>query len=274
MEKEEINDRPGQVSPDVGGGVEGADPPVRGRRAAVAAYRTSKPDAGDEIEDDALYDYLMDERKLSDERYGSLSGANARLAELVGSDPRLAAVMSMISGENPKSFPYSIARVYGKDFLSAEGEALDDFEKGYQEHLKELSESRAAVEAANKNIEEYQSTLTKFAEENSLSEEDVSSLHNAIYEDSMNILQGVIPREYIEYKWKGLNYDRDLQAAAQAGVTEGKNSRIDAKMKRVASSTSSAGGGSTSAAAGATGAPKKGFPAKKGSFFDEFKDVD
>jgi hypothetical protein len=243
-------------------------PKVKGRAAALEAYRGANPDAGDVVDDDVLYDHVLTERSAADERYNSLAGANSRLAELTAGDPKLAGVLSMLAGDSPKSLPYAVAKTYGKDFLSLEGDALDDFEKGYQEHLKELTENRAAVEAANKNIEAYQGTLAKFAEDNGLSGEETEALHKAVYEDAINLLQGVIPVEFIDYKWKGMNYDRDVQAAADAGVTEGKNKTIEARMKQVAE-VAPAGGGSAAAA----GVQKRPAPKKKGSFFDAFKEI-
>jgi hypothetical protein len=242
-------------------------PEVKGRAAALEAYRGANPDAGDEVDDDALYDHILGERSAADERYNSLAGKNSRLAKLTAKDPKLAELLSGLA-DGEKSLPYLAAKLYGKDFLSAEGDALDDFEKGYQEHLKELTESRSAMEAANKNIEAYQDTLTGFAEANGLSEDETEALHKAIYEDAINLLQGIVSEEFIDFKWKGMNYDRDVQAAADAGMTEGKNKTIEAKMKRVAEVAPAGGDAPTFADRTARKVEKK-----KGSFFDEMEDV-
>jgi hypothetical protein len=242
---------------------------ARGRAAAFERYRAANPDAGDDVDDDTLYEHVLGERSAADERYNSLAGANSRLAELVARDPKLATALAMIAGDKPKSFPYAVARVYGKDFFSAEGDELEEFEKGYQEHLKELADNKAAIEAADRNIEEYRNTLAKFAQDNGLGEEEVETLHKAIHEDAINLLQGIIPVEFIGFKWKGLNYEKDVQAAADAGLAEGKNKVIEAKMRK-ATRTPVAGGSTTSVKLG----PRRVSAKKKRSFFDGAKDVD
>ncbi len=264
--EEDIKKEEQTVSPDA---VEGAvvETP-KGRAAILAKYKESNPESGDDIEDDALYDYAMGRLSESDEKYNSLAGANTRLAELTGADPKLAGVLSMIAGDDAKSLPYAIAKTYGKDFLSLEGDALEDFEKGYQENLKEVSQSKEAIEKANENIEQYQATLSEFGKENELKEEDVEKLNEAIYNDAINMLNGIIPKEFIEYKWKGLNYDKDVETAAESGMIEGKNEVIEAKMKSM-KEVAPAGGGSTSQKKVGSSIPKR----KRGSFYDNIKEV-
>jgi hypothetical protein len=127
------------------------DPPLKGRAAMLARYRESNPEAGEEIEDEALWEYAHNGHSELESKYNRLNGANTRLSELVSKDPRMAAVLSMISGDKPQSFPYAIGTVYGKDFLEGD---LEEFETGYQEHLRQLAESRKLQAEAEKNIGE------------------------------------------------------------------------------------------------------------------------
>jgi hypothetical protein len=232
--------------------------PLRGRAAALASYRETNPDAGEDIEDDDLYDHVTG-------RYNELAGANSRLAELTAEDPRLAAVLSMIAGKDKKSLPYSIRKVYGKDFLEMEDEALDEYEKTYQSELSELANDRSALEEANRNIEEYHGRLSEFAKSNSLSDEESEGLKSAIYDYAIGILNGVIKAEFIEFIWKGMNYDKDVQAAADAGMTEGKNAVIKADMKKL-SASAPAGGASVGTRAAMN-------PKVRKSFYDGLEDV-
>lgn len=260
--KEKTTD--GESTPPAAGGTE--EKP-RGRAAMMAAYKAMNEGAGDDVSDDDLYDWSLGRSSDLEGKWNDLAGANKRLAELTAADPRLAAVLTMISGEDPKSLPYAVARVYGKDFLSLEGEELDDFEKGYREQLAELSESKRAMDAANANIDEYRKNLDQYAKENGLNEEEVSGLDTAIYTDVINMLNGIIPTDFIDRKWKGMNYERDVQDAADAGVAEGSNRKIEARMRQLAE-TPPEGGVSPSAS-------RKNVPVrpKDGSFWDKVTDV-
>jgi hypothetical protein len=211
----------------------------KGRAAALEAYKAANPDLQEEPDDDALHDFhgnryseLEGRHKEVEGKYNELNGANTRLAELVAKDPRLAAVLSMIAGEKPKSFPYAVGRVYGKEPFDLEGDALEEFESGYQENLKRLSESEKAREAALKNLGEYEATLSGYVKEKGLTDEQQSEIHSGIMTLADNLLMGVIPSELIDLVYKGLNYEKDVQEAADTGFVEGKNDVIDAKLKK------------------------------------------
>lgn len=206
---------------------------LTGRDKFLSRMKESNPEYAPE-NDDTLFDDIEALYAEQEEKLGKFAGANQKLAELVGRDPKLGAVLSMLVADKPKSLPYAVAKVYGKDVFELEGEELEEFETGYQENLAANSELEAQKNEALKNIEEYKANLKKFGTDNGLSEDEVEKLHDAIFTDGDNFLMGIIPYEYIEYKWKGLNYEKDVQDAADTGYVEGKNEKIDLKKKDVA----------------------------------------
>lgn len=232
-----------------------------GRAAILERYKAANPDTEDP-DDEALFGYAHDSYSDLDKRHGEMSGANSRLSELVSKDPRLGAVLSMVTGEESKSLPYAMANVYGRDWLDAE---IEEFEKGYQENLARLAESEAEREQVMKNIEDYETNLKRFAEENGLDEAQAEQLHEAIYKDASDLFMGVVSPEFIAYKWKGLNYDKDVAEAADTGVVEGRNQAIEVKKKKVVANNP------LPDLATGTGAGKSRVtpPKSRGSFFDE-----
>jgi hypothetical protein len=204
----------------------------KGRASALEAYRRANPEVQDDPDDDALHDFQNNRYSELEGRHNELNGANTRLAELVSKDPRLAAVLSMIAGEKPKSFPYAVASVYGKEPFEMEGDALNEFEAGYQENLQRLSESEKTREQALKNLSEYESTLAGYVKDRGLTDGQQSEIHNGIMTLADNLLMGIIPAEIIDLVYKGLNYEKDVQEAADTGFVEGKNDVIDARLKK------------------------------------------
>ena len=250
MEDEEIKNEAGKQAetPNV-------PPAPTGRSAILEAYKAENPDLEDEPDDDALFGYAHD-------RHGKVSGANAKLAEIVAKDPRAGMMLNLLVGEG-KSFPYAAGKVYGSEW--PEGD-LEEFEAGYQENLKDLAESNAKQEEANKNFTESLAGISAFVKDNGLGEEQAAQLTEAIYTDAENLLMGIIPAEYVDYKWKGMNYDKDVQEAADTAFVEGRNEAIDIKKKKAAAPplpdlASGSGAGKSRPA------PR---PQKRGSFFDEF----
>ena len=237
----------------------------KGRDALLAAYKTSNPE-GPEPDDSSLYDFAHSRYSDLENKYNNLNGANMRLASLVDKDPKLGAVMSMIAGDKPKSFPYAVASVYGKEPFDLEGDDLEEFEKGYAENLAKLAESEKERQQAMKNIESYNKTLIDYGKKNSLSEDQVNEINDGIMQMADNILMGIIPTELIDMVYKGLNYDKDVQEAADTGFVEGKNTTVEAKMKEKTAMNSVPDFGNGSGAGGV----KKPVTRKKGSFYDAF----
>jgi len=239
----------------------------KGRDAILEAYKASNPDSP-EPDDSALLDFAHTRHSETEGKYNDLNSANSRLAELVSKDPKLGAVLSMIAGDKPKSFPYAVASVYGKEPFDMEGDALDEFEKGYQENLTQLANSEKERAQAMQNIQEYNNTLTAYGKENSLSDEQIKEVHSGVMQLADNILMGVISKELIDMVYKGLNYDKDVQEAADTGFVEGKNDVVEARMKE--KTQANAVPDFSNASGMGTASRRK--PAKKGSFYDAFKE--
>ena len=244
--------------------------PLTGRPAIMEMYKSSNPDTEGEPDDDSLWGFAHNRYADLEGRHKSLSDANTRLAGLVAKDPKLAAVISILLGDEPKSLPYAVANVYGKEPFDLEGEALEEFESGYQENLKRLADSQKLQDQAMDNIGKYQERLEKYGKDNSLTGEQLDQVHGAVVQMAESILMGDIPDSIIDLAYKGLNYDKDVQEAAQTGVIEGKNQKIEAKMKEKTGSSPVPDLGNSSGAGINKPAPKK----KEKSFFDEMKDVE
>lgn len=206
----------------------------KGRAGVLAKFQKANPDYQGDPTDDDLWGFAGKDYDEVKEKYKDMSGANSRLADLVSRDARLGAVLSMVVGENPKSLPYAMGNVYGKDWLESDPE---EFEKGYQENLARLAESKAEQEKAAKNIEQYQANLEQFKKDKGLDDAQIAELNDAIFTDAENFLMGNIPPEYIDYKWKGMNYDKDVEEAAVTGEVEGRNQTIEVKKKKITGET-------------------------------------
>lgn len=242
----------------------------KGRAALLEAYKASNPES-QEPDDESLYDFANTRHAGLEKKYNDLNGANIRLAGLVSKDPKLGAVLSMISSEKPKSFPYAIASVYGKEPFNLEGDDLDEFEKGYQENLSQLAESKKEQEQAMKNVETYRQTLIDYGKENSLPDEQVKEIDNGITKLAENVLNGIISKSLIDMVYKGLNYEKDVKEAADTGFVEGKNTVAEAKMKAKTQQNAVPDFGNAS---GASTSKKKGiFQPRPGSVYDNLKEI-
>jgi hypothetical protein len=233
---------------------------ITGRDKFLERMKQKNPEYAPES-DDMLLDDIESLYAENEGQLNKYSESNQKLAELISRDPKIGAVLSMIAGENPKSFPYAVAKVYGKEVFELEGEELEEFEQGYQENLEQVASSRSTQEEAVKNIETYKGDLQAYGQESGKSEEEVDALNSKIFEIAENMLNGIIPKTFIELVDKGINYDQDVQEAADTGFVEGKNEKIDLKKKDVQP---------TPDLNNVTGMGNRAVrPKRKGSFYDE-----
>ena len=237
---------------------------IRGRDAFLNRMKEKNPEY-EPTDDDSFLDDIEGMYSEKSETLGKYEKSNQRLAELVASDPQLGAVLSMLVGENPKSLPYAVAKVYGKDVFNLEGEDLEEFETGYQENLKSQAESQAEYEEQQANVAQYKKDLEEYCKSQGYDDAKKGELHDNIMAMANDILMGKIPMEVIERQDKGMSYDQDVQEAADTGYVEGKNERIDMKKKTVGSMPDL----NNITAAGPARPVRP--PRSKGSFFDEIK---
>lgn len=239
--------------------------PLKGRAAWQDRYRKTNPEAGEEINDEDLFEYANGGYSDIENKYNQLNGANSRLAELVAGDPRLGAALSMVTGESKKSLPYAMGSVFGKDWMDGD---LEDFEAGYQENLKQLAESRKLQKEAAKNTEKSIKYIEKYISDNELGEEDALQLNENIVAFAENLLMGIVPPELIDLVHKGLNYEQDVQDAIDTGAVQAKNERIDPEFRKLTDTSSVVDMGSSTG----SGKKRQALGKKKGSFYDDIKE--
>lgn len=153
----------------------------------------------------------------------------AKIADALKNDPRIAQLLSdIVSGK--RGAAGSLARYFGKDFLSAEEGSPE-----YEEILEAEEERKAEQEASEASKKEYQSNLEKsmpeveaYCKEKGYQVDEF--LDNAWNKLIRPVLSGLYSREVCEFIEKGFNYDKDINDASEAGYIKGRNENIH-KMK-------------------------------------------
>jgi len=242
-----------------------SEQPLKGRAAWQDRYRKANPEAGEEIDDEDLFEYANGGYSDLEGRYNNVQGLTDKMYERASQDPRASVVLSEFVGENPQSLPYIMGKVYGKEWMDGD---LEDFEAGYQENLKQLAESRKLQEEAARNTEKSIQHIEKYITDNQLEEEEAANLNENIIAFAENLLMGKIPLELIELVHKGLNYDQDIQDAIDTGAVEAKNERIDPELRKLTDNPDVVDMGSSTG----SGNKRKAQGKPRGSFYDGLKE--
>lgn len=244
--------------------------PVRGRAAAMERYRSANPDIETDPDDDDLYDYAISQADEYKNRYDKQHEVNSALAARISEDPRLGALIAGIMETdekgNKRNPAYVLAKLYGKDFLEDE-ESMEALNEGYAEYLDRANQTKEASEKASQNFIKSMDEVDKYAQANGLSDDQVNELRESLVQAADDILNGIFSPSFIETVAKGLSHDADVREAADTGFVEGKNAKIEAKMKETPEFPSM--GGTTNVPKQASKPVRK----ERGSFYDGMETV-
>lgn len=251
--------------------VERVDKPrLKGRQHFIEMYKQTFPDFTDDLDDDTLYDFIDERYSDLDNRYSTLNGANERLAHLISENPRLGVFLSLISGEHPKSVPYALSSVFGREVFDMDEKDLEEYELGDAEYRRRYKESMEEQRKAQENFKQYEKLLKTYARDNELDDEQVAEIHHGVMNMAEDFLMGNIPQNIIDIVYKGLNYDQDVQEAIHTGVVEGKNQQITEKLRRKKSMPDVMPDLGNSSGSGRTATLQN---RRKGSFYDAIEEV-
>lgn len=202
------------------------------RESFLSRMKERMPDVDFDSEDPEVrygaFEKYDDDTQAEINKYKENDG---KLKDLFSKDPRFAAFMSdAVGGE---SVPTSFAKYFGKDVLDMSGdeEKMAELNEANQEYLNRVAESNKLREDQEKNMEASAQDMSDFKSEKGMADEDFEKFISECYSVIENALMGKIDKSFMEIMYKGLNYEKDLQDAAAAGVVEGRNQKIDSSLK-------------------------------------------
>ena len=116
--------------------------------------------------------------------------------------------------------------------MSGDEEKMAALNEANQEYLNRVAESNKLREDQEKNMEASAQDMSDFKSEKGMTDEDFEKFIGECYSVIENALMGKIDKSFMEIMYKGLNYEKDVQDAAAAGVVEGRNQKIDSSLKK------------------------------------------
>ena len=156
--------------------------------------------------------------------------ANQQIIDAVESEPVLGAVIAdVIKG---MTFRAAIARHFDPEDLAAE-EGDPDFESieaNKAERLAKKSENETYLQELQQNIQDSQAQIESFAEENGMDEESKASFLGNVNQVLTDAYNGKISKDFLARMYTAENHEKEVAAAAENALIEGKNMAIDEKL--------------------------------------------
>lgn len=178
-------------------------------------------------DEEGRYGALLKHDDRERELFGSYRDSNQKLGDLFMKNPKFAAMMSdVMKGSDPS---VAFVKFFGRDALDAsdDDEKMQMITEANQEYLNRVSESEELRKRQEENLEKSGAEMEAFQTEKGLGDEEFAKFVDAVYNVVEQGLEGLIGRDFLEIFWRGLNYEADLQDAANAGRVEARNEKIE-----------------------------------------------
>lgn len=202
-------------------------------------YATKNPDKeySGENADDALVADILSELESFDARQAEFDEGRKQsqaMVDLFNRDPKSSKYMVYLAsnGESPLGY---LLDLYGPDLLDAlqseEGRAkILESEKKWQDR-KNSEES--TMKTRMDNYEKSISDLVAFASEKGLSDDQAVAIFEKVNQIGFDAIEGIYSRESFEMAFDAMNYASDVERARKEGERDGRNERIEEKLKKV-----------------------------------------
>ena len=216
---------------------EGVTRPTDKLRDRYSSKYPEKDYSGENAEDALVADVLA-ELEDYDARLGEFEEGRAqsqKMVDLFNRDPRSSKFMlALASGEgNPIDY---LLDIYGPDLLDAlqseEGRAK--LVGSHNKWLEKKAAEDAALQTRMDNYEKSINDLVAFASEKGLSDEQAASIFEKVNQIGLDTIEGIYTRESYEMAYNAMNYANDVEKARKEGERDGRNERIEEKLKKVA----------------------------------------
>ena len=202
-------------------------------------YSSKNPDkdySAENAEDVLGADILADLEEY-DARLGEFEEGRAqsqKMVDLFNRDPRSSKyLLALASGEgDPIDY---LLDIYGPDLFEAlqseEGRAK--LVESNNKWMEKKASEESAMQARMDNYEKSINDLVAFASEKGLSDEQAVAIFEKVNQMGLDALEGIYSRESFQMAYDAMNYATDVETARKEGERDGRNERIEEKLKKV-----------------------------------------
>jgi len=197
----------------------------------VAEAKKLFPDQKFENETD-VYSAILAEQKRLKVYEEENNAANERVMDVLTAEPKIGEIIKdMDSGA---TFEEALAiHVDIEALKNAEGEPDSEAWKSGKAKRKKLADEYKAVQdEINNNITTSGTNLEKFRTAKEMSEDESNDFVSAAHEVVKDIQNGLVTDKFLEFMFRGLNWEDALKESRSQGEIRGKNEKIIASKSK------------------------------------------
>lgn len=205
---------------------------VKSRRDLVLERLRNRYPDKDFSDDDAIYGQISDDFDVYDKDLERYKAEEKAIVDMYASDPRSAYFMSeWHDGVHPV---VALVRRYGKEFkdVMEDPEWQEQIEAADKEFAERTAKEKELDALYEQNHSESKSVRDAYQEEHGLSDEQIDAALALLVSIVNDMVVGKLTSDALDMAMKAINHDADVETANQEGIVQGKNTRIEEKLRK------------------------------------------
>lgn len=201
------------------------------REAMLERLKKRYPDK-EFADDEAIFGQISGEIDEIDKELAGYKEREKAFSDMFTSDPRSA---QFVTDWRENGSPVvALVRRFGKDIKDVieDPEWQEQVEEADKEFVARVAKAKELDELYEKNKEESIAVRDAFQAERGLTDEQVDAAIAFLKGVCNDMIIGKITAESLDMALKAINHDNDVEAANQEGLVQGKNTKVEEKLRK------------------------------------------
>lgn len=206
----------------------------KSRRDQIGERLKNKYPDREFADDEALFGQINDDYDNYDNELSGYKDRESRLTDMFSRDPRSAQfITDMAQGKDPWVSLINRIGIDGVKEILDDPSKMEEFAANNKEYVDRLSKQKKLEEEWTNNMQtKTLPMLERKKAELGLSDEEIDAAADWIKEVTNDAVIGIIKPQTIDMALKAINHDADMAAAAAEGEVRGKNTKVEAQLRK------------------------------------------
>lgn len=210
---------------------------VKSKRDLVGERLKKKYPDREYADDEALFGQINDDYDEYENTLNEKNEAENKLTNMFSQYPQSARFISdMANGTNPWVAMVEQLGMDGITDIFENPKYKEELAKAQEEHVKRLTRANDLEKEYNTNLSASLEMLQQAQDELGLSDEQIDQAVDLLMAIANDAIVGKFSRESLDMALKALNHDADMATAREEGAVEGRNAKIEEKLRKPKSS--------------------------------------
>lgn len=239
---------------------------VKSKRQSMTERLQSRYPDKDFTDEESFFGQISDDDDDYDKNIAGYKEREKAFSDMFTSDPRSARFLTdWRNGQDPV---VGFIRQFGTDIKDAidDPERQEQIAEANKEFVQRVAKEKELEDMYQKNISESLKNIEELQAKNGLSDEQIDKAMQLLMGIVGDGIVGKFTAESINMAMKAINHDADVSQANQEGLVQGKNTRVEEKLRKPRQ------GDGTTALGGSNGSAKPQKPQRSLGALDNFGD--